>query len=218
MKTPEIRIYFSWLLYERVSVHLNELWNKDSKRGAFATPEACDTYAESYRQEWAKYNDSILPALCESVGLEFYKPVIDVPCAPWIGSISDPLTLNFRNSPDQFVDALTHELCHVLLTDNTVFSWHSSPARVRLEERWSKLYGAEHSFTALIHIPVHALCKYMYLDVLKEPARLKRDITAIQDSQAYTTAWRYVEAHDYRQIIEQLGSDYQALAQELART
>lgn len=214
MKTPEVRIYFSNLLYDKVSKPLDRLFATPEL--SIESPETYKQYAENYRNEWAKYQDKILPALVEILGVEFYRDVIDAPCAMWVHSISDPLILSFSFFPDQFVDLLTHELCHILLTDNTSYSMRSSPKEAYMDDRWKNLFGEEHDFTTVIHIPVHALCKYIYLDVLKEPSRLERDIEDVKDNAPYKAAWDYVNGHDYQEIIRQLREDYQQLKAELA--
>lgn len=205
MKIPQVRIKFSELLYDNVSVHLNELWAKG--RDSIASKEQCEEWAENYRQEWAKYESKILPAICQELSLEFHKPVIDVSLAPWIRAMSDPLIMSFNKYPNQFVDALTHELVHVLLTDNNKFTFFDDGAEP-LDERWKKLFGEEHSFTTLVHIPVHAVLKYVYLDVLDEPNRLERDIDDNKKTPGYKEAWQYVEDNDYKQIINKLKNSY----------
>ncbi|HSX30728.1 MAG TPA: hypothetical protein VLE99_02325 [Candidatus Saccharimonadales bacterium] len=213
MKTPEVRIYFSWLLYENVSVKLHEALAAEGE--VLISQKVAEEYAANYRHEWAKYDNKILLALVEIMGMEFYQSVIDVPCAPWVRSMSNPLTMGYKYFPNQFVDILMHELCHVLLTDNTMYSMKSSKdIKPLLGDRWKKLFGEEYNFTAAVHIPVHALSKYIYLDVLEEPERLERDIEHIQNNPPYVAAWDYVQAHDYHEIIDQLKADYKALAGE----
>lgn len=211
-KIPEVRIYFSWLAYDTVSTEMVKLHEPDWK---LLPAEKYTEFTENYAREWAKYADKILPALVGVLGVRFYQSVIDAACVPWVRAISDPLTLNFRYMPDQFVDALTHELCHILLTDNDIYSIKSSEREVWLNERWVKLFGQEHDFTTVAHIPVHALCKYIYLDILKEPGRLERDMVDVKNNLPYKAAWGYVNAHDYHEIIAQLRADYAALAAEL---
>jgi hypothetical protein len=62
---------------------------------------------------------------------------------------------------------------------------------------------------------VHAVSKYIYLDVLKNPARFERDMKEVKDDAPYVAAWKYVNSNDYMQIIEQLKKDYQDLAKDL---
>lgn len=211
-KNPEIRIFFSWLMYGNISKPLDKLWNDTDK--PLESEETCEEWVQNYREEWAKYNDTILDALQEVTGLSFYKPVIDVACAPWLRASSDPVTMGFKNYPDQFVDVLAHELSHVLLTDNTVYSIQSSEKEVLLTDRWQKLFG-KHDFNALVHIPVHALSKYLYLDILKDPSRLERDIDDVKGFKPYATAWEYVNSHDYKEIIAQIKEDYAQIAKTM---
>jgi hypothetical protein len=214
VKTPEVRIYFSWLLYDNVSKDLFEKYNDGSQK--LSSKSDCLKWAEAYRNEWAKYEAKVLPALSEVSGLTFYRQVIDVACAPWLAGQSDPLLMSYYYEPDQFIDQLTHELCHVLLTDNTMYSDHSSSKWINLSERWAKLFGEVHDFTTLVHIPVHALCKYIFVDVLKEPGRVERDVADCAGNEPYKKSWDYVNAHDYHEIIEQLKADYKQLQKELA--
>lgn len=210
-KTPEIRIYFSWLLYDTVSGALKKAAGKTE---ALMSKDLGEEYAGNYRREWAKYNDVILPALTGVLEAEFYRDVIDVPCAPWMRCISDPLIMGFQYFPDQFVDMLAHELCHVLLTDNSRYSIKSSK-NMALNDRWTRLFG-EHDFVTLVHIPVHALSKYIYLDILQAPERLERDMDHVKNDASYKAAWDYVNEHGYMEIIKKLRADYQAIEKELA--
>lgn len=213
MKTPEIRIYFSWLLYDNVSKDLFEKYSDGSKK--LASKDDCFKWTGGYREEWAKYEDKIVPALTDVLGLEFYRETIDVACAPWVGAQSEPLLVSFYYEPDQFIDILTHELCHVLLTDNNTYSEHSQLKWVNLAKRWEKLFGT-HEQTATVHIPVHALCKYVFVDILKQPERVARDMEDCKRNNPYVESWKYVNSHDYREIIVQLRQDYKELKQELA--
>ena len=210
MKTtaPEIRINFADLLYFNESQTLAGKEKLDSY-------EQYEKWTEAYRREWLKYETKIVIALQEVLNLQFYKPVIDVSCAPYFIPKSDPLIMNFRNRPDQFIDVLMHELCHVLLTDNNIVQINNHTEQsVNLAKVWEGLFGKEHDFGTLVHIPVHALSKYIYLDILKEPSRLKRDIESVktyEGSEVYVAAWDYVDKQGYKEIIDKLKHSYEAL-------
>ena len=201
---PEIRIYYSYLLADFESKIIAEKF--DLKMD---TEEQFIVWAGNYRAEWSKYEGEIIPALQKALGVKFYKKVIDVNCAPFFRPKSDPLIMNFKNLPDKFVDELTHELCHVLLTDNTKAQHHSYKRRVNLLDIWEDLFG-RHDTNTLVHIPVQALMQHIYIDVLKDPSRLERDK---KDSKRYghgeyTDSWNYVEKHGYKEIIEKLKKSY----------
>ncbi len=152
---------------------------------------------DAYRVAWKQYDRVILNAITSRLELQFYLPVIDASIAPMIPSFSTPLQINFKSEPDEFVDILTHELIHILMSDN----------RENIEpDDLVKIHWSEYEPKIGIHIMVHAVLKYVYLDVLKQPDRLKRDIHRSQ-TPAYALAWKIVEESDYSAIIEQM-SDF----------
>jgi len=205
---PQIRINFSPLLYDYVARDKYKLYAQEW--GDMPSREQCEEWTENYRKEWAKYEDKILPALTKALGVYFRQSIIDVHTVPGIRDMSDPIIMNFMTDADEFVDRLTHELVHKLLTDNTAYSLNDTDKPTWLGDEWQKLFG-DHDFDALIHIPVHAIHKYIYLDVLKEPERLQRDIASTKDNEPYAAAWQYVNDHDYIKIIADLKKLYATL-------
>lgn len=203
-KMPEIRINFAYLLYDNESKQLAgniELQSEEKYR----------EWTDNYRTEWEKNATKILTALQAALGVEFYRQVIDVACAPFFIPKSDPLIMNFRHRPDQFADVLMHELCHVLLTDNNKIQINAKDLKLRLGDIWTELFG-DHPFHLLVHIPVHALSEHVYLDVLKDKSRLERDKKACEDyGPAYTESWRYVEKNGYKEIIRKLRKSYEEM-------
>jgi len=165
-----------------------------------------------YSKAWEPVEEKILNSMTESLGLKFRKNIIDVYIAPWFWAFSDPLVIGVEQDPDLFIDSLTHELIHCLLTDNT-----SVPHDALLFTEWQKLFGKEYSFTTTIHIPVHAVHKAIYLDVLKAPERLERDIANNKknDQKDYVASWDYVQKHDYKEIIKQLKSSYKDISDSM---
>lgn len=206
MKIPEIRINFAWLLFYGESQALAEANNFKL--------ESYDYYEKTvaeYRVAWKKREKKIIQGLQGALGVEFYKSIIDVSCTPYFIPKSDPLIMNFKETPDQFVDVLMHELCHVLLTDNNKHQSNGESPVLDLVAEWKKMFNGIKDFNVLAHIPVHALSKFIYLDVLGEPSRLERDKKTVEewdDSGAYTASWSYVESHDYKEIIKQLKESY----------
>lgn len=208
MQYPQIRIRDGWLIRENVSRHLHELWGKDS---TLIDSEGMDKVVEQYIAAWKPYEDKIVKGMCRLLDLEFRQNFIDVYIAPWFAALSDPLIIGIKGSPDEFIDTLTHELLHRLLTDNTKVSYDAPLINV-----WEQLFGSKHTFGALVHIPVHAVHKAIYLDALKEPARLKREVDRLRsmskNTSDYIEAWEYVEENDYNDLIKKLKSSYEDLA------
>lgn len=202
MKYPEIVIKDAWLLRENASRYLHELWGKPGEK--LAGDEEMEQIVKSYQDAWKPLEKTILTGMCQTFDLEFRHNIIDVYIAPWFYGFSDPLVVGVTNEPDKFVDILTHELFHRLFTANTKYDIDKSKRRLE----WQKIFGKEHDFTTLVHIPVHAGLKAIYIDVLEQPYRLERDIKDCQKRKSYKAAWDYVEKHDYKEIIQQLKDSY----------
>lgn len=176
------------------------------------THDEAEDRAEEYRQAWASKEELILTQMQQCMGLTFESPLFDVALAPWTygSATSFPLIIDMLREPDEFVDVLTHELFHQLFSENQIITSRNARAQSRLN--WGQLFGTEHTSSTLVHIAVHAACKYMYLDVHKEPYRLERDIEHAKHLPDYARAWEYVEQHGYRHIIQQLKDRYQEVA------
>lgn len=205
MTHPEIRINLAELLYEFASQEFSKNMKED-----LPSYDDCYQWTENYRVEWAKHEQKILSAMTGVLGITFYKSTIDVSLAPFFIPQSDPVIINFANQPDQFVDVLTHELIHVLLTDNNKVQIRNVKPALNLYKEWVQLFGIE-DFSTVVHVPVHAVLKYLYLDVLKDPKRLERDISGAKvlwNGQAYVDAWSYVNSNDYKKIIDLLSASY----------
>lgn len=207
-RLPIIRIKDAWLLRENASQHLHELWGKGRK---LADDHWMEQRVVEYQKAWKPYQTKVLNGMCDTIDLRFRQNIIDVYIAPWFRAFSDPLVIGVMQEPDIFIDTLTHELIHRLLTDNT-----SIPHETKLLGPWQKLFGKNHSFRTVVHIPVHAIHKAIYLDVLNEPKRLKRDMEGNKkfDATDYVKAWDYVEKHGYKEIIKSLRESYKELIKE----
>lgn len=202
-KTPQIRILFSDLLFYGESDALATFHKSKFK---YDFKESLEM-TRQYQEAWEAKEASILPAMQELFGLEFYKPIIDVTLAPMFVPKSKPLIISFRTEPDQFVDVLTHELFHNLFTDNQYVQHHIYKDMIA---HWQKIFG-ERPPVELVHIPVHAGLKAIFLDVLNEPYRLERDIKDVSVIPAYKAAWEYVEQNDYKEIIKKFKESYRSV-------
>lgn len=99
----------------------------------------------------------------------------------------------------------THEVAHRLLTDNSKMT--SSLDR-KILKTWKELFGEDHAWNTLVHIPVHALLEYIFVDVLDEPERLERDIELCKQHPPYADAWTYVQSEGYQNILKKLRDSY----------
>ena len=85
---------------------------------------------------------------------------------------------------------------HRILTDNTSTDYYHD-----FLSDWKMLYGDTHDMKTLIHIPVHAVMKKLYLDSIHRPDLLKFDIDSTKNNAPYAAAWDYVTNHDYNEIV-----------------
>lgn len=199
------------MLRDAASEPMNQLWGNGNSLRDDTEYEAITV---AYRQAWMQYEQAVLAGMTSLTTLSFRQNIIDVYIAPWFSAFSDPLVIGVTQEPDVFVDTLTHELLHRLLMDNAAI-----PHETLLLAEWQRLFGKNHTFNTVVHIPVHAIHKAIYLDTLKDPKRLKRDIARCTQNQAidYIAAWDYVEQHNYKEIITMLKHSYNTLSQEISK-
>jgi len=211
MNIPEVRIQSSMLIFESISEDERKLWaNKiNQERKTF---QEIKTYTSQLQDVWNEYSETILKAISELYGVEFKKNIIDVYVTQWNSSISNPLILNPSRPPEIQIETIMHELLHVLFTDNTSFSMHNRNQAHKIIDDWRSLFGDDLEWKTLVHIPVHAGLKALFLDTLHQPERLERDILRHENNPAYKKAWDYVESNGYNNINEELKKLYENLS------
>ena len=207
MNVPSIRIHNSRLLFNSISEDERTRWAERTSQ-PLVKFEDTTAYSQQLRGVWIKQESIVLSAMMDLYGTEFNRNIIDVYVSPWNSSISDPLILNPGRPPEVQVDTLMHELLHVLFTDNTSYCLYEESHEKQLLDYWRDMFGSSLEFKTLVHIPVHAGLKALFLDTLDEPMRLERDILRHQKNPAYKAAWEYVESHDYQQINADLKALY----------
>ncbi len=152
---------------------------------------------KKYKEEWAKYENVILYGVCDILGFNFKRNIIDVHIVSGNSrQFSDPIIIKSGFSPDEFVDILTHELLHLLFQDNVdIFPTSILNAIFSDESR-----------TVKNHILTYAVLKFLYIDILHDTRRLERNIlnSKRHGSPDYIRAWEIVENKDYREIITDL--------------
>ncbi len=205
---PEIRINYAGLLNRSESPLLAK-----AKGYEMLSHEDAIVLVENYRSEWKKYEKQIIDYICATLGIQFYRDVVDVHIAQFFIPKSEPLIISCMDDPDTFVDTLTHELIHVLLTDNDVLQLPGDDRNYQLADEWASLFGEQHSFTTLVHIPAHALHSKVFADVFKDDARLKRDIKILErfDSTDYLKSWDYVQQVGADDVITKLYENFRKI-------
>ncbi len=197
-KIPEIRIKHGWLMQKAFVSYLNEI--PKYKDNVAPSPEEMENIVLNRRKLWHVQEDDIIAGMQEITGLDFYANLIDVYLVyGYRTGFSDPLVLSIRYENEHFIDTLTHELIHRILTDNTL--------RINGSLWVRKNFPQIEDRVATNHILVHAVHKAIYLDILKSPERLQIDIDRCQKSPGYKQAWDMVEKEGYENIISNFKKD-----------
>lgn len=198
IKIPEIIFKYSWIydqnwkaVGERLSMEIEHLSQEDI-RG----------YMKKVEKSWKENERDILEELSKITSLSWKSESITcyvVKRCFMPSAFSDPLTISVltHKKEDEFVDVLTHELIHRLLTE---------PGRMKELEDHKKLKEEkypEESFKTKIHITVHAIHKHVYLKFFNKD-RLKRDMEKMRRIEDYRRAWDIVEREGHEKIIEDL--------------
>lgn len=201
---PEVRFKYGWLIADAASVTLNEKWGDGTP---LKSVEEYEAIARQYQDWWLPVGDTILRAMMDTLQLEFRQNTLDVYVVPWFYAISDPLIVGptFK-SQDEVINLLTHELVHRLVTDNTKAEYGEN-----MIEDWRMLFG-NLGFNTLTHVPVYAVMKKIYLEVLERPDLLKKEAQSIGEDQEYAEAWAYVEQQGYQTVIDKLVMQFEVLA------
>ncbi len=195
-KLPEVRIKYGWLL-EQATIVMNAKWGDGTPIRSY---QEYTNIADKYWKWWEPNQEFIMNGICGILGLEFHQNTIDVYVAPWFNPISDPMVIGpaFKTK-DGFINTLTHEMIHRLITDNTTYSYDHD-----FRSDWKDMFGDKHSANTLIHIPVHAVMKKLYIEVINRPDLLELDIENTKQYKDYAKAWEYVDEIGYEQIIQKL--------------
>lgn len=193
---PKIRFKYGWLVAGEASLVLNDTWGDGTP---LRTQEEYFEIAKKYQGWWRPDGDTILAAMTEVLGLRFSQTEIDIYVVPWFNAISDPMIIGPAfPTRDELVNVVTHELLHRLLTENTVTDYTHDYL-----SDWKELFG-DLEFNTLVHIPVHAVMKKIYLDKLHRPDLLDLDKRLVQKNQPYANAWTYVDENGFEEIIHKL--------------
>lgn len=192
IKVPEIRFSNGWLLTNAFFAYrqLIPKFKKDKP----PTRAEMDKIVRGRTRIWKKDEKKIIVGMQKIAGLNFYQNLIDVYLvAGYRSAFSTPLVMNRKYDGELFIDVLTHEILHRLLTDNTQGRTGRWPA---------KAYPKIKDQKTLNHILVHAIHKEIYLKILKRPDRLQMDIDRCKEWPSYKRAWEIVEKEGHLNIID----------------
>jgi hypothetical protein len=199
MNIPEIKIFHAWLLDNAFKEYIKFV--KEPEKFKVIDDDQVKDKIALLTTVWKEKEKTILEGMCRVIGLEFSNNSIDVNMVgTYWKAFSTPLVVSAKYAPEDFIDVLTHELIHVILTKNTTGKF--------VGDIWDKLYSEAISKSSRNHVLVHAIHKAIYLDVLNQPERLQLDINKCQKAPGYADAWNIVEKRGYKELIEEFKSAY----------
>lgn len=145
-----------------------------------------------YKEVWNKEGEKVLTAICNVTGLEFKRNQIDVHVVK--GNLREHascIILKCRYSREEFLCVLIHELIHCLINDN-------------YKVVNQKHYYEDEDQTTKSHVLIHAILKYVYLDIIREKLLFETNIKRSLESKVtgYMKAWDIVEREGYMNLIE----------------
>src|SRR3989344_4907010 len=196
---PEIRIgYGNFLDPIFISYMKNE-----KNESTFFSFEDVNKKIAAYSDEWKKFETIILDGLQEFLTLNFYQNTIDVfIVTAHERAFSDPMVIPAKYTEDAFVDTLTHEIIHRLFSDNA--------QKVNFGPIFNTMFP-DQPVLVRNHIFIHAVHSYIYLDVLKDEERFRRNIARYDTSpetNAYRLSWKIVLDMGYQKIVDDLKNNY----------
>lgn len=189
---PHVRIRSGWLLQRLIDGYTEDI--PDFKYEKQMAPSKYKEIWEDRISLWSKVQVQIIQAMKDITGLDFYASTVDVFLVyGYQTAFSSPLVISTRYEGDHFIDVLTHEILHVILTDNTLGINSSAWVEKKFPEAKEK--------TTINHILLHAIHEAIYRDVLKVPVRLTKNIESDKRWPSYTASWDIVRKYGYRKII-----------------
>ncbi len=196
MKFPKIKIFYNRLI-DPFFIGYNKQYSKGGwDKWTAPTKEKVLQKTKELREEWKQYEKEILTAVYKITELEFKRNIIDVHIVS--GSprnMSKPLIISAHEPTENFVNTMTHELIHKLFSDNI----HGKVYRNIFIDMFPK-----ETTTTQSHVIVHAILKYIYLDVLKDENKLKENLIKSKkhSTNDYARAWEIVKKEGYLNLIE----------------
>tara|TARA_B100000745_G_C20154018_1_gene395503 strand:- start:3060 stop:3692 length:633 start_codon:yes stop_codon:yes gene_type:complete len=157
-----------------------------------------------YRRCWRKDEKKVLNFISKITELSFKRNFVDVHVVRLINrSFSRPIIFDIRKTPEDFCDNLTHELLHILFSDN------KKVISCKLEN-WLKSEFPEETDCTRNHIYVHSILKVLYLEVLKKPERFRNNIirSKAHTTDEYTRAWNIVNSLGAKNLIKEIKKNY----------
>ncbi|MFA6337029.1 MAG: hypothetical protein WCX23_03590 [Candidatus Paceibacterota bacterium] len=156
---------------------------------------------ELYKKAWKEKEEIIIKTMCEAMSLNFLQNIIDVYVV--CGNdrqFSDPIVIKSSFSPEDFIDVLTHELTHKLMTDSV----QCDKNEIKMGKIFKEIFPKQQLAIVRNHILTYSLMHYIFLDVLKDKNWLRKTEEKLinRSFPEYREAWNTVKEIGYMKAIE----------------
>src|SRR3989344_1525981 len=201
MKIPAVTIKYNKYLDEYVTFFLeNSKRAKDSGWGAWKKKNENDIIKKviAFQGAWKNHSKNILSSLQEILDLEFKKNNIPVYIVNAVNrTVSDPIIIGSNYSLDGFIDMLTHEIIHVLISDNL------GQKHKKLKEFYKKTYPESEFDETYSHILVYAVHSKIYHKYFPDRKDVDIKRSAKHGNRGYSIAWDIVTREGSDNIISE---------------
>jgi hypothetical protein len=194
IKNPDIRIQYARLLDPFFKSLFTYQYKATTANGVDSYPSAEEVLkkVEEFKKSWQEMS-SALTFVQQVLGLNFYQTLIDVYVVGHTQHpISSPVVISSTKTESVFVDSLTHELLHRLISDNK--------QKIRAREILAKLFPKE-TMLCRNHIVLHAVLEKVYLEFLHQPERLSDNRARDESAVDYRRAWKIVQKQGSDAVI-----------------
>ena len=154
-------LWIDWVkIYEKKIESHKNLEDIKSYKKEFNIPDKMNLYLSKIRLWWKEEGTFILKEMMAVTGLEWHFTQLNCYIITENKGFSDPLTIPYINDKDEFIDQLTHELIHILISNNE--------EKVKpITEYIFKKYKDEEIITQY-HIWLYAIHSYVLLKIYGE--------------------------------------------------
>ena len=115
MSYPEIRFLHPWLLIDTIYPDIKAAYETPNDQLYKLDAAFISRSLRRYEKAWRPYEQKIISAMCDILGLEFRQNIIDIYVAPFYSSFSNPMFIATKYTADRAEEVITHEFIHRLL-------------------------------------------------------------------------------------------------------
>jgi hypothetical protein len=196
MKSPKIIFAYS-KVYDKT---LNNLIEKSGDSATSTDPSISPMeYITKIGEEWEKISENVFNEISYILNLDWKEEKIKCYLIRKGICFSDPLTIKYFKDTKRFLEVLSHELIHIILTQNIE---KTQGGIKKLNEIYSDL-----TQKARTHIIVHAVLKKVLEKHLGKNS-LERDIKLVSKIEDYKKAWDIVLEKGENNIIKKFVENY----------